>query len=133
MAKIKMEGLDEYRDKINQLGLRAEGVCKYAVYPGAAIVIDAVKANTPVDTGDLRNSTFLKVFKNKNGYIYTQIGWDGYDRNGTPNALKANVLESGTSKRQKHPFIRQAVNRVKKAAEFAIATALDEKINEIMK
>ena len=133
MAKIKMEGLDEYRDKINQLGLRAEGVCKYAVYPGAAIVIDAVKANTPVDTGDLRNSTFLKVFKNKNGYIYTQIGWDGYDRNGTPNALKANVLESGTSKRQKHPFIRQAVNRVKKAAEFAIATALEEKINEIMK
>lgn len=133
MAKIKMEGLDEYRDKINQLGLRAEGVCKYAVYPGAAIVIEAVKANTPVDTGDLRNSTFLKVFKNKNGYIYTQIGWDGYDRNGTPNALKANVLESGTSKRQKHPFIRQAVNRVKKAAEFAIATALDEKINEIMK
>lgn len=128
-----MEGLDEYRDKINQLGLRAEGVCKYAVYPGAAIVIDAVKANTPVETGDLRNSTFLKVFKNKNGYIYTQIGWDGYDRNGTPNALKANVLESGTSKRQKHPFIRQAVNRVKKAAEFAIATALDEKINEIMK
>lgn len=128
-----MEGLEEYAEKINQLGLRAEGVCKYAVYPGAAIVIDAVKANTPVDTGDLRNSTILKVFKNKNGYIYTQIGWDGYDRNGTPNALKANVLESGTSKRQKQPFIRQAVNRVKKAAEFAIATALDEKINEIMK
>ena len=133
MAKIKMEGLEEYAEKINQLGLRAEGVCKYAVYPGAAIVIEAVKANTPVDTGDLRSSTILKVFKNKNGYIYTQIGWDGYDRNGTPNALKANVLESGTSKRQKQPFIRQAVNRVKKAAEFAIATALDEKINEIMK
>ena len=133
MAKIKMEGLEEYAEKINQLGLRAEGVCKYAVYPGAAIVIDAVKANTPVDTGDLRSSTILKVFKNKNGFIYTQIGWDGYDRNGTPNALKANVLESGTSKRQKQPFIRQAVNRVKKAAEFAIATALDEKINEIMK
>jgi HK97 gp10 family phage protein len=85
------------------------------------------------DGGDLKNSTYLKTFVNKNGYVYTQVGWDGYDRNGVPNALKANALESGTSKMPKRPFVRPAVNKVKRAAEFAIEQALDQKINEIMK
>lgn len=133
MAKIKMEGLDEYGEKLSQLGLRAEGVIKFAVYPGAAIIIEAIKANTPIDSGDLRDSTFLKPFVNKNGYVYTQVGWEGYDRKGVPNALKVNALESGTSKMDKRPFIRKAVNKAKQAAEFAIAQALDQKINEIMK
>lgn len=136
MAKITMSGLDEYAKKIAQLGVRAEGVIKYAVYPGAAIVIEAIKANTPVsypDGGDLKNSTYLKTFVNKNGFIYTQVGWDGYDRKGVPNALKANALESGTSKMPKRLFVRPAVNKVKRAAEFAIEQALNQKINEIMK
>lgn len=132
MAKIEFKGMDEYAKKLAQLGAGAEGVCKYAVYDAAGIVIDAIKENTPVDTGDLRNSIKLTHFKNDNGYIYTKVIFDGYDRKGTPNALKANAIESGTSRMQKHPFIRPAVNRSKKAAEFSIEVALNRKLDEIM-
>ena len=133
MATITMQGLDEYADKIKALGMGIEGVCKYAIYPAAGIVIEAIKENTPVDSGDLRDSTSLSVMRNDNGFIYTKVTWTGYDSKGVPNAIKANVLESGSSTRQKHPFVRPAVNKSKKAAEFAMEMYFNEKCNEIMK
>lgn len=120
MATIKMEGLDEYIKKLNDLGASVEGSIKRAVYPAAGMVIEAIKANTPVDTGGLRDSAALRTFKNDNGYVYTQVTFDGYDERGHPNPVKARVIESGSSTRQKHPFIRPAVNHVKLAAEFMI-------------
>ena len=132
MAKIEFAGIEEYAKKLAALGQDAEGVCKYAIYDAAGIVADAVKSACPVRTGDLRDSVGIKRMQNKNGFIYAQIEFAGYDRKGAANAIKASVLEYGTSTRQKHPFIRQAVNRVKSAAQFSIEKALDEKINEIM-
>ena len=120
MAKIEMEGLDEYMKKLTDLGASVEGSIKRAVYPAAGMVIEAIKANTPVDTGGLRDSAALRTFRNDAGYVYTQVTFDGYDERGNPNPVKARVLESGSSTRQKHPFIRPAVNRVKLAAEFMI-------------
>ena len=133
MAKIEFQGLEEYRARIVDLGINVEGICKYAVYPGADIVINAIKENTPVDTGSLRDSAKLYKFKDDNGYIHTGVYFEGYDEKGTPNPIKARVLESGTSTRRKRPFIRPAVKCVEKAAEFAMEVALNEKINEIMK
>ena len=134
LAKIEFKGIDEYADKLARLGEKSAGVCKYAVYEAAGIVADAIKYNTPVDTGDLRESLILTPFKDEDGFIYTQVEFAGYDRKGVPNQLKANVLEHGRSsgKIGKHPFIRPAVNRVKQAAEFSIDNKLNEKINEIM-
>lgn len=132
MAKIEFEGFEDYRARIVDLGASIEGVCKYAVYDAAGIVIEAIKENCPVDSGDLRDSASLVNFKNDNGYIHTAVAFPGYDRDGVPNPLKARVLESGSSTRPKHPFIRPAVNRVKKAAEFSIEAALNKKLDEIM-
>lgn len=136
MARITIKGLDEYQDKLNKLSLHAVEVCKYAVYPAASIVIEAVKANTPVsfpDGGDLRDSCSLTEFKQKGDFVYTQIVWTGYDRNGTPNTLKAGTIESGRSGKHKHPFVRPAVDKVRKAAEFAMETALSKKLDQIFK
>lgn len=133
MAKIKMEGLDDYAEKLSRLALKAEGVIKMSVYPAAGTLIEAIKAATPERSGALKKSTFLKPFKDKNGYIYTQVGWDGYDEKNVPNPIKIHAIESGTSKQKKTPFIRQTVNRIKKALEFEIATNLDKNIDNLMK
>lgn len=134
MAKIEFAGLDEYMGKIRALGLGVEGFIKQAVYPAAGMVIEEIKRSTPVSDGggDLRDSEILIKFQNDAGYIYTQIVFDGYDRNGVPNALKANALESGTSKMQKQPFIRPAVNRIKGAAQIEIERQFNEIINKKM-
>lgn len=138
MAKITIPNLAEYEKKIAKLGAAAEGVCKYAVYEAAGMVVEAIKQNTPVDSGDLRDSCGLTDFKNDKGYIYTQVVFPGYDSKGVPNPVKARVLESGRSspsggKTQKHPFVRPAVNRVKKAAEFSIEANLDKQLKKYFK
>lgn len=134
MAKFEAQGLDEYIAKLKELGASIEGTCKRAVYPAAGMVIEAIKENTPVDTGGLRDSAALKTFQNENGFVYTQITFDGYDERGHPNPVKARVLESGSSTRKKHPFIRPAINRVKAQAEGMIAAEFekicDEKMNK---
>ena len=132
MAKIEFKGVNEYAKELAELGADAEGICKYAIYDAAGLVLDAIYDNTPVDTGDLRESIELCPMTNKDGFIYTQVEFVMYDSKGTPNSLKARAIESGTSRMQKRPFIRPAVNRVKKQAEQLIAENLDKKLNEIM-
>ena len=39
MAKIKMEGLDDYIKQLTELGESVEGSIKRAVYPAAGMVI----------------------------------------------------------------------------------------------
>lgn len=133
MAKIEFKGADEYIKKLREMDSRITGIIKYAVYPAAGIVADAVRANTPEDTGDLRDSLVLTDFKNEDGFIFTEIDFVGYDSKGVPNLLKARTLESGRHKKHKHPFVRPAVDRVKKAAELSIEMNLNKKLEEIMK
>ena len=135
MATFKADGLDEYMSKLKAMGASVEGSIKRAVYPAAGMVIEAIKANTPTDgtANGLRDSAALRTFKNENGFVYTQVTFEGYDEKGHPNPVKARVLESGSSTRQKHPFIRPAVNRVKAQAEAMIASEFEKICEEKMK
>lgn len=141
MAKLRFKGLDEYVHKLNQLAdpRRVNGMIKASVYPGAGIVADAIRERleTHDRTGDLAKSLTLTEMEDDNGYIFTQVGFAGYDANGVPNALKAAALESGTSRngrehQPKTPFIRPALNAVRKKAEAAMAAELDSRINQLM-
>lgn len=143
MATIEFKGADEYIKKLTEMGARIQGTIKYASYEAAGIVADAIKAAVPQPpkdgtTGDLRDSIALTKYRTENGFTYTKVVFDGYDRKGVPNALKANALESGRSDGNgntvgKHAFIRKAVKSVEKAAEFSIETALNKRLEELMK
>ena len=137
MAKFKFEGMDEYLTALGRLGgKQAEKVIKYAVYPGAAVVADALRAEIESHhrvTGDLASSLTLATMRNDNGFVNTKVMFMGYDRNGVPNAIKAAVLESGNSKGKKGThFISKTVRSVEAKASAAMSSALDEKIAEIM-
>lgn len=133
MATISFPGFEEYRHKIVESGNRIVGTIKYASYEAAGMVADAIKANAPVDSGALRDSIALTRYRTEKGFTYTKVVFDGYDESGTPNSLKAAALESGTSKMPKRPFVRPAVNRVRKAAQASMAAALDRKFAQMMK
>lgn len=133
MAKIEFKGIDKYISSLKQLQNHGEGIIKQAVYDGAAIIADAVKAAVPADTGDLRDSMFTAVMQNENGYIYTKIGFAGYDSSGTPNQLKARVLEYGTTHVAKRSFIRKAVNANKERAIAKMDATLNDRISKLTK
>ena len=138
MATIRFSGIDKYLAQLEQLGQRSRGICKMAVYDGAAIVADQVRENlervlSPDATGQLEASMGISKMRDDNGYINVVIGFDGYDDKGVANQLKANVLESGSSKQQKRPFMRPAVNTSRKRAEAKMAETLDREIEKLMK
>jgi len=153
MAKMTIQGIDEYTEKLSRLGSAMTDIAKKAVRAGANPVADeirkgleenikdpayvgtgdgdkfGVKPNYGKSTGDLLDSLGISpVSTDKNGVINCKIGFAGYDRKGVPNALKARAMESGTSKLRKRPFVRPAVNRAKKRALEEMGKVIDAEI-----
>jgi len=135
MATIEFKGLAAYQNQINALAnpKMVENMCKYSIYDAAGMVCDEIKKETPVDTGDLRDSVKLESMQTRDGMTYTKVDFAGYDRDGTPNMLKARAIESGTSHIQKKPFVRPTVKRVTKLAEFMMDKAVNEYLSKFMK
>ena len=110
------KGMDEYLQKLGNLELRAPESIGKAVYKGADIVADAVKANInnmPVEdqyseriTGikSIQKIGLLKSFgiakmRDDNGYYNVKLGFDGYNAlktkkypQGQPNAMIARTV-----------------------------------------
>lgn len=142
MAKIEFKGIDQYAKQLDQLFVQSESICKRSIYEAVGMVADAVKANTPASNdprtqGDLQNGVVATEMTNEDGYISSTVTFEGYDSKGAPLRLVARALESGRStskgKVGKHPFFRQAVNSVRKAAQFSIETNLVKNIEKAMK
>ena len=160
MAKITFPGLNEYELMISRLSKNAADIAGRAIYTGAGIVADEIKsgiqslpivrgygtAENPLPGGvtqpqkqGLLDGLGIAPLQNDGGYLNVKIGFDGYNRTktekypqGQPNQLVARGVESGASWKQKHPFVRPAVNRSRKRAETAMAEALDEEIKKIV-
>lgn len=139
MAKFKFTGIGLYVDQLEKLGSGAVGVMKKGTYDGAAIIADEVRKGLRAairhpdeSSGDLERSMFLAHMVDENGYIYTEIGFAGYDSKGVPNILKARAMESGTSRQPKTPFIRKAFNSAKERCMAAMQKTVDDEIKKIM-
>lgn len=161
MAKMKINGLDEYAKKLSKLNAQSAEACmKHAVYSGAGLVADAIRANIqalPEFTGSWQNykepiygvSTTQKQgllkglgtseIMNDSGYVNTKISFAGYNDHvtekypqGQPNILVARSLESGSSIGDKIPFVRPAVSRTRTAAIKIMAIKADEFFENIM-
>ena len=161
MAKITFKGLDDYIRAIERLGTDTEIMIERSIYPGAAVIADAVKAGinslntredgvrysgghkapgpTAQEKHDLAESFGLAPMRNDAGYINTKAGFDGYGSHktksfprGVPNALVARSCESGTSWMNKQPFMRKAVTSSRKKAEAEIIKAFDEETKKRM-
>ena len=129
-AKFEVSGFNEYFEKLEKLGIDAEKIAKVGLYEGAGIVADEVKASVPVKTGDLRDAMRIQRMVSEEGVVSTTIDFPGYDRNGVPNQLKANMIESGTSTEGKTPFVRPAFNRAKEKARRAIIERCEAEITK---
>lgn len=159
MAKITFPGLRDYELMLSKIEGLTDDMIGRAVYEGAGIVADAVKANIealPIVTGygtsenplsggvtaaqkaGLREGFGISKLQDDSGYLNVKLGFDGYNRTktakypgGQPNQLVARGVESGTSWKQKKSFIRPAVNKTRKQAEQKMKDVLDEEISKI--
>jgi HK97 gp10 family phage protein len=150
---------DEYALKLSKLADSSDEIAKKAIYSAAEIVADEIKQNlvgnlrdpayaglgnygkskagawggkSSKPTGDLEESFGITpISQDEDGNWNVKIGFDGYDRKGVPNQLKARAMESGTSTLRKRPFVRPAVNATKKKAVEAMNEIIEEECKKI--
>ena len=161
MAKITFPGLNDYELMISRLSKGVDDIAGKAIYAGAGIVADAIKENikalpivrgygttdnplpggvTAPQKAGLIDGMGISPMQDDGGYLNVKIGFDGYNATktdkypqGQPNQLVARGVESGTSWKQKKPFIRPAINASKSRAEAEMARILDQEIEKITK
>lgn len=139
MAKMTIKGIDELALKISKLGEKSTEIAKDVVMAGAQPVADEIRKGleknligSKYSEGDLLNSLGIAPpGVDRNGNVNTKIGFDGYDSKGVPNPLKARVMESGSSKQKKRPFVRPAINRSKKKALKEMQKKYDEELKKL--
>lgn len=149
MAKFQVgQGIDEYISQLQNLEFNSEDIIGRAIYKGADIVADAIKANieglpasacTDVEKAGLLSGFGIAKMQDENGYFNVKAGFDGYNEDvtkkwphGKPNSMIARSIEGGTSWKAKHPFIAPAVRLSRDAAEKAMAEEIEKSIQETM-
>ena len=152
MATISFKGLDTLIAKLEKLNGFAHGQMKMAIYDGAAEVKKALVStmNTiPVQDefvrkGHMRdgitseqkqgiiNGFGIAKMRSDGSGVNTVLGFKGKNAKGQSNKTIARQVESGTSWLQKYPFIRNAKNQSKSAAENAMSETFKKEIDRIM-
>lgn len=145
MAKFYVgKGIDQYINQLTNLEFTAHDAIGRAIYKGADIVADAVRANiqklpksacTDAQRKGLLNGLGIASMRQDDGTYNVKIGFDGYNEHkttkyprGHANSMIARSIESGTSFSHKHPFIAPAVNATKSQAEKAMADEINKQI-----
>lgn len=141
-------------------GDAAVTVMKSAVYAGVGVLADAIKSeidSLPEESGYMRpgkkrnvvGTNDKRMLKERLGVSRIEatgdranavVSFSGYNGrptkkypNGVPIPLIARSIESGSSVREKNPFIRRAFNKAKTQAQQKAIDAGQQKINDLMK
>ncbi len=137
IARMTFKAGDDYAIKLSKLATGSEEIAKKAIYEAAGIVADQIKRNlegvlSDEATGELVASFGVTPIQiDSDGNWNAKIGFDGYDSRGVPNQLKARVLESGSSRQKKRPFVRPALSATKKRAIARMGEVIDEEIKKL--
>lgn len=158
MARLTIQGLDDFSMRLQSLADHGEAVAKQAVYAGAGTMVEAIKAEINalpeqqgyMPTGEKRNVVTrdekaallshigIAKMDSTGGKVATAIGFEGYSEHatkkypsGVPVPLIARSIESGSSVRRKIPFLRNAANKAKAAVENAMREAAEKAFEEM--
>lgn len=156
MASLTFTGLEQWEDKLLALAKDSAKVASAALYDGAGVVADAMRAAieglptsggepkpyhglTADDKEDMLGGLGISKFDHGHDEVTCAISVNGYTRrtekgypNGVPLVMLARSLESGSSVRAKHPFLRPAINAARAEALAAMQAKVDEQIKKIM-
>lgn len=124
---------DEIRSNIDSLSAvpDAEALVAYQKGTSAPLTVSQKKG--------LQDGFGISKMQEENGYWNVKLGFAGYNSTktkkypqGQPNVMIARSVESGSSIRNKTPFVRPAVNKAKSAAEQKAKEILDKEIQKDM-
>ncbi len=160
MARMTFMAGEDYMLKLSYISAHSSDIAEKALAAASGIVADKIRSNLeqlPEDTfrfleegekfnvlsksqkWDLLNSLGITPMNvDRNGDYNVKVGFDGYGSfptkaypKGLPNQLLARAIESGSPVRLKKPFVRTAVNSVKKQAINIMNQTIIEELKKI--
>lgn len=149
MAKFNVgDGLSTYCERLLEVSRRTSGICKQAVYVGAGICADHVRAavlalpdrcaSEPMRKSMADGIGISKIKIDDYGDVYAKIGMEGYitgikgkgywGPKGMPRAYMAHIIDSGGGIGAAYPWIRQTFRKAQESAE----KAMENKLNQLL-
>ncbi len=162
MARMTFNKASDYAAQLSRLSTGCDEITKKAIYAGADVLADEIRKNiqslpeekfrylrngdtfqalTRTQKKDLLDSLGITpIEKDKSDNWNAKIGFDGFGSKptddypkGVPNQLLARSIESGSSVRAKRPFVRPAVNAVRRKVEAEMGRVVNEEIEKLMR
>lgn len=143
MAKCKCTLPDETLKKLSRLGDKMDEIADKALHNGGEIVLRQTKSNlesvvgkdTVVEsrsTGELVDALGIsKVLVDRNGNYNIKIGFSEPRKDGTSNAMIANIIEYGKHNQPAKPFLKPAKTKTKKECADRMAQTIEEEIKKL--
>lgn len=143
MAKCTAKLPDDLLKRLSRLGSNMDKIAEETLKAGGDVVLKKTKSNlesvigknTKIEsrsTGELVNSLGLSpVLVDRNGNYNIKVGFDEYRKDGSSNAMVANILEYGKHGQPAKPFLKPAKITVQGECTDKMIQILEEEIKKI--
>lgn len=123
--------------KISRLEERTDEIIPKVLEAGGEVVLDRVRSNLSAvlsgeSTGELEQALGVSPVKlDKNGNYNVKVGFDEPRRDGSSNAMIANIIEYGKHGQPPKPFLKPAKSASRTPAIEAMKQKLDEEMGDV--
>lgn len=137
MAKCTAKLPDDLLKKLSRVGNNMDKIAESALTAGGDVVLKKTKSNLESmvkgpSTGQLVNALGLSpVLLDRNGNYNIKVGFDEYRKDGSANAMVANIIEYGKHGQPAKPFLKNAKTSSKKECEDIMARKIEEEIKKL--
>ncbi len=137
MAKCTYTLPEDLLKKLSRLGSKMDEVSETVLKAGGEVVLEKVKSNlesvlSGKSSGELAFSLGLSgVRLDRNGNANVKVGFGEPRKDGTSNAMIANILEYGKHNQPARPFLKPAKTQSKKQCIEIMTKTLEEEIDKI--
>lgn len=136
MAKCTYKLPEDLLKKLSTLGSKMDEISEVVLEAGGEIVLDKVKSNlegslSGESSGELVSSLGLTGVRiDRNGNSNIKIGFSEPRKDGSSNAMVANIIEYGKHGQPAKPFLKPAKSSSKKQCIEVMTKKLEEEINK---
>ena len=137
MASCKYKLPEEFLRKLSMLGGETDRITEEVLQAGGEVVLAKAKSNLSSvlsgnSSGELLSALGMSgILQDRNGNSNIKIGFSEPRKDGTSNALVANVLEYGKHNQPPRPFMAPAKKQSKNECINTMINKLEEEIKKL--
>lgn len=137
MAKCTYKMPEDFLEKLSRLGSQMNKVSERVLKAGGEVVLKKTRANlegvlSGESSEELLSALGLSgVLIDREGNPNVKVGFDEPRKDGSSNAMVANILEYGKHNQPARPFLKPAKTQSKKACIDTMVNTLEEEIKKL--